>query len=183
MITDAAVLNWAAGMRTPALNELFGIVTWGGDTIVVGFLILCAVVFLLHQKDAWLAAGLATATLGGEISTFVLKTLIERVRPPFPMPGFIESSYSFPSGHAMIAVAFYGFLIYTIAQQRRWLRVERVYLYWFLVPLIALIGVSRVYLGVHYPSDVLAGYALGALWLWIGVRVSARLSTTSIPPQ
>lgn len=92
----------------------------------------------------------------------VLKGLFQRARPDF-LTLIIENGYSFPSAHALVSLCFYGFIIYYISKtfENKWKYVINT----FLVILIIAIGISRIYLGVHYPSDVLAGYCIGFLWL------------------
>ena len=112
----------------------------------------------------------AAANLVGIVAlNFALKEIVQRPRPE----GFrliAETGYSFPSGHSMVAVAFYGFLIWLIIRYeedrlQRWI--------WSLALffVVIMIGVSRVYLGVHYFSDVVAGYCVAAVWLVIFTRI------------
>ena len=112
----------------------------------------------------------AAANLVGIVAlNFALKEIVQRPRPE----GFrliAETGYSFPSGHSMVAVAFYGFLIWLILRYeedrlQRWI--------WSLALffVVIMIGVSRVYLGVHYFSDVVAGYCVAAVWLVIFTRI------------
>ena len=112
----------------------------------------------------------AAANLVGIVAlNFALKEIVQRPRPE----GFrliAETGYSFPSGHSMVAVAFYGFLIWLIIRYeedrlQRWI--------WSLALffVVIMIGISRVYLGVHYFSDVVAGYCVAAVWLVIFTRI------------
>ena len=106
---------------------------------------------------------LPVATIGGMVLTTVLKAVFERDRPELFDSGYTASFYSFPSGHATIAVGFYGMLTFLVAMRLRGLR------RWMVVALgtllVLLIGFSRLYLGVHYPTDVLAGYLAAPLWI------------------
>lgn len=95
----------------------------------------------------------------------ILKHLFVRPRPQF-MPLINEPSYSFPSGHSMNSFVFYTCLAYFIFS-RVDNRTYRRLLYFLSAAIILLIGISRIYLGAHYPSDVLAGYAAGALWFFV----------------
>lgn len=112
----------------------------------------------------------ATANLVGIVAlNFALKEIVQRPRPE----GFrliAESGYSFPSGHSMVAVAFYGFLIWLIwrfEQDEFYKRLWSLALFFVVV----MVGMSRVYLGVHYFSDVIAGYCVAAVWLVIFTRI------------
>jgi len=107
--------------------------------------------------------------VGIVVLNYALKEIVQRPRPE----GFrliAESGYSFPSGHSMVAVAFYGFMIWLIMRYEedailRWV--------WSLALFFAvvMIGISRVYLGVHYLSDVIAGYCVAAAWLVVFTRI------------
>ena len=112
----------------------------------------------------------AAANLVGIVAlNYALKEIVQRPRPE----GFrliAETGYSFPSGHSMVAVAFYGFLIWLIIRYeedrlQRWI--------WSLALffVVIMIGISRVYLGVHYFSDVVAGYCVAAVWLVVFTRI------------
>ena len=112
----------------------------------------------------------ATANLVGIVAlNFALKEIVQRPRPE----GFrliSESGYSFPSGHSMVAVAFYGFMIWLILRYEED-RIFRVIWSLALFFVVIMIGISRVYLGVHYFSDVIAGYCVAAVWLVFFTRV------------
>lgn len=130
----------------------------------VGTLLLAGIVVvgLLGRRHWWRALELIVATGGGTLVVLGLKALFARDRPG---GGFVEeASYSYPSGHAFMAVVFYGYLTYLV-----WTRTERPL--WRVLSLvgalvmIALLGTSRLYLGVHWLTDVLGGYAAGLAWL------------------
>ncbi|MBU1613162.1 phosphatase PAP2 family protein, partial [Patescibacteria group bacterium] len=104
---------------------------------------------------------------GSAVCVYILKLLITRPRPT-AIPVYIEDSFSFPSGHATVAVALYGFLLYfcvkNIANKLwRWISITALFL------VIFLLGFSRIYLGVHYFSDVIGGFLLGGIWLGVGI--------------
>jgi undecaprenyl-diphosphatase len=109
------------------------------------------------------AALLVVSTCGGVVLTTALKSVFERDRPELFESGYTASFYSFPSGHATVAVGFYGTLAILIAWRLlgfwRWAVVAAGFL------LVLLIGYSRMYLGVHYPTDILAGYLAAPLWV------------------
>jgi undecaprenyl-diphosphatase len=178
---DVSFARWLAGERTTAATDAFRVLTFFGSpaaALVVGA-IVCLV---LYRRGHLVEAAFLPVVLGGcELLNLILKLSFHRPRPEF---AFVHlDTYSFPSGHAMISTAAYGALAY-LAWSR--LRTRRAHL--LLVVATALfvgsIGFSRLYLGVHYLSDVLAGLAGGAFWLAVsialqtvyGERFAARFS-------
>ena len=125
-----------------------------GGEIMIGFGIVIVIFLLLNRR--WREAALFTFIVGGAgVINTVLKNIFQRVRPQF-YPLITERDYSFPSGHAMDSFVFYlalSYLLFHVTKNRR-LSIAITILSIFL---IGLIGVSRIYLGVHYSSDVLEG--------------------------
>ncbi len=99
----------------------------------------------------------------------ILKLIIARPRPP-RLRLVIENGYSFPSGHSMVSFAFYGFLIYLINKNIKNKKIKYPLIV-LLSLLILLIGISRIYLGVHYVTDVLGGYIIGLIYLIVFIKV------------
>jgi undecaprenyl-diphosphatase len=156
----AAVHSHAA----PWLTSLMRDVTHIGDSPVLlplGGLILA---YLLNAGRRRAAVRFAVTVLGGEALNELLKLIFHRPRPEsiFDVP--IPGSYSFPSGHALVSVCFYGALAVLLAARFQ-SRATRVAVWVAAAAVAALVGLSRVYLGVHYPSDVLGGYAVAVVWL------------------
>jgi undecaprenyl-diphosphatase len=140
---------------------------------------LLAVVFFLFYRRGWKLSAtlLLVSTAGSILLTTFLKAVFERARPDLFDSGYHASFYSFPSGHATVAVGFYGMLTLILAYRLRGLARWAVAIFGMLV--VLLIGFSRLYLGVHYPTDVLAGYLSALLWLvcvggvytlWLSIR-------------
>jgi len=138
--------------------------------------LLAVVVFLFYRRGWRLSAVLLSVSTAGSIMlTTVLKAVFERARPELFDSGYHASYYSFPSGHATVAVGFYGMLTLILAYRLRGFARWAVLLSGVLV--VLLIGFSRLYLGVHYPTDVLAGYLAALLWLvCVGVLYALWLS-------
>jgi len=159
---DTAILRSLQSLHSPQLDQLMiGITTLGDPTILI---LLCGSVTLaLLQRRQWSDAIALSATLGGAIGlNFWLKAVFERDRPLL-WERIVNASYhSFPSGHAMVSMAVYGLLGYGLS---RALPQRQVIIFSLTTLLIAAIGLSRLYLGVHWPTDVLAGYAAGLVWL------------------
>lgn len=124
---------------------------------------LILIVFFLISKNYWWAIRVTVVALSSLGLMSLLKNLIQRVRPPEPMVDGI-TNYGFPSGHALMSIAFYGLLI-VIAIHFIYDKIQRWIIISFLIILILLIGFSRIYLRVHYTTDVIAGWSVGVLWL------------------
>jgi len=161
---DQAVTAFITGFITPQMTLIMKILTMLGATPCYLLVALGIVLYLvLGKKKSFTALMVAVNLLGAWLLNVALKNLFHRVRPE--LNRLIEvGGYSFPSGHAMISFAFYGFLAYLVMVNlpRGWGK----YLLTIILALLPLgIGISRIYLGVHYPSDVVAGYAVGGFWL------------------
>ena len=134
----------------------------GNHTFLIPGIFLLIAWFLFKKKN-WMAIRTAAILLSSLLVMSLLKSLIKRQRPPDPLVDGI-TNYSFPSGHAFMSVAFYGLLIWyaTIYIKNKWLQQAVIF---FLLLVIAAIGFSRVYLRVHYATDVIAGICIGFVWL------------------
>jgi undecaprenyl-diphosphatase len=174
---DKAVLLWIHNNFPDWLNEPMRLVTALGYYYVVVPLLAVAV-FVLYRRGWRLSAVLLVVSTGGSfVLTTVLKGVFQRARPELFDSGYQASFYSFPSGHATVAVGFYGMLTvilaYRLGGAARWA------VAFCGVLVVLLIGLSRLYPGVHYPTDVIAGYLSALLWLvcvgsvyalWLSVR-------------
>ena len=133
-----------------------------------------ALAFLLYGRRRAEAAWLAGSIVGASLLNSGLKSILHRPRPELVPHLAVVSNASFPSGHAMLSAAIYLTLAAMLAEtQAR--RSARIVLMAFATVLVLLIGVSRIYLGVHWPSDVLAGWCLGAVWALAVFLVSRTL--------
>jgi undecaprenyl-diphosphatase len=174
---DRVVLLWIHTTFPSWLDGPMRIVTALGYYWFV-VLLLVVVVPLFYQRGWRLSAILLlVSTAGSAVLTTVLKSVFERARPELFDSGYHASFYSFPSGHATVAVGFYGMLTLVLAYRLRGTARWAVGVSGVIV--VLLIGFSRLYLGVHYPTDVVAGYLAALLWLvcvgavyalWLSVR-------------
>jgi undecaprenyl-diphosphatase len=174
---DRTVLLWIHAHSPEWLDGPMRLVTAMGYYQVV-LPLLASVVLVFYLKGWRLSAVLLlVSTVGGSLLTAILKAVFGRARPELFDSGYTASFYSFPSGHATVAVGFYGTLTLILAYRLRG------FARWAVVAcgvlLVLLIGFSRLYLGVHYPTDVLAGFLAAPLWVvcvgavyvvWISVR-------------
>jgi membrane-associated phospholipid phosphatase len=154
---------------TRPLTEFFEAVTTLGNGIVLAGVAAIAA-YLLARRRYYAEAVLMVLAYGGaQVLSFSLKLAFRRDRPFFTDPLATVSTYSFPSGHATVSIAVYGALCLVLV--RRLTGPARVVCVAAAVLLVSLIGFSRLYLGVHFLSDVLAGYSVGLAWLALCVVV------------
>ena len=140
--------------------------------------IILGLIFLILKKDKWSCIQLLTVSISSYLVMSGLKLYFHRVRPMHPVH-HAALGFSFPSGHAMSSVTFYGMLIFFVASQ-----VSNTFLKWSLIFLFGLmiisIGFSRVYLRVHYGSDVLGGYFFGTIWLAVSLLIFNKIQPRKI---
>lgn len=161
---DHRFATWLHEHATAAWTTLFENVTRLGNVPTLVVVVLVAGVILWHRR--WIAdlQLLLLAAIGAEILTVGLKLGFERERPFFADPLATESSYSFPSGHASVSLAVYGTLGFIAARHLESRRAQLGALAGA-AGVVLLIGFSRLYLGVHFLSDVIAGFSLALAWL------------------
>jgi PAP2 superfamily. len=125
--------------------------------------------FIVIKKQTWFSIRVITIAISSLVLMLLLKQLFQRKRPLSPLLKAAKG-LSFPSGHAIMAVTFYGLLIYILQHtiEIEWLKY---FLTFLVIVLIILIGFSRIYLRVHYTSDVLGGFIIGLLWLLISLAI------------
>ncbi|HUO50587.1 MAG TPA: phosphatase PAP2 family protein [Candidatus Paceibacterota bacterium] len=170
---DLSVVQALAHMRTPLGIHIFSLITDLGGAFVVCCIFIAAFMLAEESKRWAYGAGMLIALSGSMAIAEELKVLIARERPPIDLRAIFEVGYSFPSEHATAAAALYGFLAFAA-----WTIGPRAYrgvLVVLCLAIIPLVMFSRVYLGVHYPSDVLAGALLGAFFAYVGVHVTRLL--------
>ncbi len=150
-----------------SMTYFFKLITnFGGTIFIIGFTLILLVLIKNKKINILIICNLISIT----ISNILLKNLVQRSRPS-EYRIIDESGYSFPSGHSMISMAFYGFLIYLVHKY-----IKNKYLKCILIImlglLIILIGLSRIYLGVHYTSDVIAGFLVSITYLFIYINLA-----------
>jgi undecaprenyl-diphosphatase len=169
---DQVILNYLFSIRSSLLTTLAQVITFTGSEIYMIAVIPILAVLGWRKYRADVNAMLLATSIAG-ISNLLLKVLFARPRPTLHLALELAPGYSFPSGHGMIAVALYGMLGYLIGRRVR-RRLVRYLVYAVTVVWILLVGLTRNYLGVHSPSDILAAYAitlpilLGAIYYHLG---------------
>jgi len=166
------------------LEEAAADITSLGGISVLGLFALIVVVFLLSQRK-WLSASLlALGLVGGVLLSEGLKAVFERERPPAAAQAVETINASFPSGHALMATVFYLSIAVMLTRafpRRRF----KAFVLGVGILLAVLVGLTRIYLGAHWASDVFAGWAVGAAWamaLWLASYAVARLQKARHAP-
>ena len=155
-VFDDTIYNYIFSLRNDSLDIIFKTITKLCNTITVIIFVIILVVFL-ERKSMWklLITVISTVSVNQ-----LLKHTIRRIRPDH-IRLIEEKGFSFPSGHSMTSIALYGILIYLVYKYIK-NKILKIILIALLTLLILGIGISRIYLGVHYPSDVLAGFFLSS---------------------
>lgn len=161
---DEAVLTFVEGHRSELLDHVALEITALGNFATLAVLVLAVSVFLWQTRHKISVVILGAAMAGGALLNNVLKDIFDRPRPSVVEAGTEVMTQSFPSGHAMGAFIAYAGVAY-LGGRLEPTRTLRWLTWTFAAVLILAVGASRIYLGVHYPSDVLAGYLAGLAWL------------------
>jgi undecaprenyl-diphosphatase len=175
---DTAVFTFLANYVSNIHTDIMQVFTFlGTHTFLIPANILLVAYFLFVKKHRWYSIKVPVVAITSLVLMFSLKYIFQRSRPLTPL---LEQArgYSFPSGHALMSFTFYGLLIYIASQH-----IKNVWLKWFGITALALlilaIGLSRVYLRVHYASDVIAGYCVGCMWLLLSLWVLGKIEKFS----
>lgn len=164
-VFDETVYNAVKVFISPGMTKAVRVITeFGNYTVMIPVII----VFYLFNKDKSFNRYFTINLVAIFASNFLVKSIIQRQRP-IDINLIIEKGFSFPSGHSMVSFAFYGFIIYYIYcshLSKMWKGI----IIGTLILLILLIGFSRIYLGVHYASDVIGGFVLSLVYLIIFIK-------------
>jgi undecaprenyl-diphosphatase len=183
---DAGILQYLHHFTSPALDSIaFAFSLMGAE--VLAAIVVIALLILLIERRWGSALFLVVGTAGVEILNSLLKVFFHRPRPTVLLTNLPGQGWSFPSGHAMVSLVVYGLLAALIWRHVDW----RHKTFWvtFLVLLVGAIGLSRLYLGVHYFSDVIGGYLAGTVWLLMMLTGSSEVTRIrgsmkhGIPPK
>lgn len=171
---DFMVFGMLEPYVTDANTRIVSVLTYlGNHQFLIPANLLLVFYYLFIKKHRWYSIKIPVVALGSLFLMLGLKQFFNRPRPDIPVLREV-SGLSFPSGHSMMSFTFYGLLIYIV-----WHEVQNKTLKWILISLLSLtiltIGATRIYLRVHYASDVLAGFSLGLIWLVISLFVIRRV--------
>jgi membrane protein DedA with SNARE-associated domain/membrane-associated phospholipid phosphatase len=174
---DLALTTWIRAHTTSFGDRIFTVVSLIGSPIAMAAVgIVGAAIIVVHRKWLELAAWVA-GFIGAGVLSYILKIVIQRPRPVGATAFLHGETFSFPSGHALGSLVGYGMLAYVIGSNWTTTTRGRFRLVIATAVLVVAIGISRLYLGVHYFSDVVGGYAVGVLWLSVcisGLQVAER---------
>jgi undecaprenyl-diphosphatase len=170
---DDRVILWFQEQASPPLTLLARIVTAFGSVAFIAAGSIGTAVALMARHSFYRLLAVALTMGGGSLLNILLKHFFHRQRPVLENPLVTLSSFGFPSGHTMGATLFYGLLTLLLAHSTRWGWSHRIFAFSAAALFIALVGISRIYLGAHYLTDVLGAIAVGLAWLafcWTGVE-------------
>lgn len=167
---DTAILQWLHAQSSPALEAIFFFFTTLGNVEFILPIALLIFGILIYKKQRINALLFAFGVGGAALANFILKLIFQRDRPSFWESIVIEHGYSFPSGHAMVSSALVLSLI-VILWNTRW-RIPAIIIGGFIALMIA---TSRLYFGVHYPTDIIAGWSVSIIWVSIVTLVAKNI--------
>ena len=171
---DGSVATWLHARATPYVTGVMVAISFLGAPTTLTIVAVAGSLLLSYRRRYAEAAMLSAVVLGGNSLNFCLKHLIQRGRPVFDDPLFSLPTYSFPSGHAMASTVFYGLLAIYVSVSARQRYAAHVAI-GAAVLMVALVSLSRVYLGLHYPSDVMGAITEGIAWLALSLIVLRHL--------
>jgi len=173
---DEAINQRIGPIRTDGMITVFIWITdLGGSAALIAVALVTTGLLWAHCRR-YMIAPLWLTILGSQITTYAGKYVLVRQRPEF-VTDIVAFTPSFPSGHATSSMAVYGFIAYTVARGLVTTRQRFEIIYWTAV-LISLIGFSRMLLGLHYASDVAAGFLVGGFWLLLGFALAEHKNHT-----
>jgi undecaprenyl-diphosphatase len=171
---DTAVRQFVHSRSSVPLTAAMKFVTFLGSPLFVWIAAISGCIALWFTGQPRKALLIAITVIGGGLLLWVLKLSFHRQRPEPFFDIHLPASYSFPSGHALLSFCLYGAgaALFSADLKKRWVRIA---IWTGAAVLVLSIGLSRIYLGVHYPSDVLAGYLGAVVWV-LGVAIAHRNS-------
>ncbi len=176
---DTKIENLLVIFRDSFLVKVFlWITAFGEAQVIVSMVLVSTALFWLWRRRFYIMS-LWVSVLGSAASAYVVKNLVNRIRPGGDIPVYTEHYFSFPSGHSALTMTLLGFLVYCIWRNFSTWKI-RVNSFFLAGAIILLVGFSRLYLGVHFLSDVLGGYLLGFFWVLVGISISEWLIIRSI---
>lgn len=174
---DSSIIHYFYTLRTPLLTQVMMIITLLGNQWVLGSAIIISIILLAkkNKKEAFMFGYILFA---GILLNFLLKNIFIRPRP-YLDPLVFEPTFSFPSGHAMNSLLYFGSVVFFMYRHTKSTKIAIV-IGTICCCIVGLIGISRIYLGAHFPSDVLAGYAVAISWLITSLLVEKSIEFSQL---
>ncbi|MFT9486873.1 MAG: phosphatase PAP2 family protein [Tepidibacillus sp.] len=167
---DLPIIIWVQSLENSYLTEVMKFFTWIGSTkIVIAIIIITSIILYVLLKHRIELVFFVIVIIGSTVLNNLLKVIFHRERPTIHRI-IEETGYSFPSGHSMAAFTLYAMISFLLWKHLR-SRFGRGLMILFATVMILLIGISRIYLGVHFPSDVLGGYLASGVWFTLSVMI------------
>ena len=167
ILFDIKIMDYIHRGTNPIILEIMRIISFIGSEkfLIPGMAMVMS--YTLVKKRYYVSKLLLISTLDTYILNFLLKRIFNRTRP---LEYFLveQSGLSFPSGHSMVTMAFYSTVAYLLAKK---MKDKKKIIYIIAYTLIALMGISRLYLGVHWPTDIVGGYIAGYLFFYIFINL------------
>ncbi|KNF08058.1 phosphatidic acid phosphatase domain-containing protein, PAP2 family [Gottschalkia purinilytica] len=171
---DEVIISTLHRNISPYMKEFMKVISFLGSAKFYIILCILMIAFFIKRKTYMNIVALLSGVLGSFLLNLILKNYYGRIRPE---AYFLvnETGFSFPSAHSMVAISSYGILAYLLMRNRTWNNKKK--LLWILTGLlIILIGFSRVYLGVHWPTDIIGGFGAGFIWLYLNIIILERIN-------
>lgn len=167
ILFDNYILNIIHRNHTPLLFVVMKIISFIGSAYFLVPLMLVTIIYTTIKKNYYISKLLLSSTLGSYLMNFLLKMIFQRGRP---LDYFLieQGGFSYPSGHSMVTMTFYMTLAYIISKVLK-KEENKKWVYIFSYTMIILMGISRLYLGVHWPTDVIGGYLIGYVYFKISI--------------
>jgi membrane-associated phospholipid phosphatase len=178
LIFDKFIGHWLSSRMSQSSINIFGIISDLGDLKLIVPSTFGLLLYLLWKQKWSYAAGLFFCVFGGGAISSLLKFLFQQPKININHSYIFDGDFGFPSGHTIMGLLFYGYLAYILvnsSQNKKW--------HWVFMScaglIFFLIGLSRLLIGVHLPTDVFGGWAIGLIWLIISIVLSQRIGTKS----
>lgn len=166
---DEIIISSINKMVKPGMKSVMVFISFLGSAKFYIPICLLILIYFIKNKYYINIFVLINGVLGSALLNFLLKMYFTRTRPEEYFQ-IIETGFSFPSGHSMVAISSYFTLTYLLFRKKAW-DAKKVFIWLLTGILVLLIGFSRIYLGVHWPTDVIAGFSLGFIWAFINMII------------